>query len=157
MNPANNSKSNTTSVQMSKPPLPSVSGSSVAPTTPSVDKEHERLRVISNEVAQEITPEVEIPKELEMVGVTKIREAIELPLDVKKLGVAPVGPSAPLTTTTILPQIVLPISDQNVLVGLHAKVTNALRWLAVWCFRKLKKAHIALKVIHGKIIRVKVQ
>lgn len=152
----NNNTTTSTSPSVTKSP-PSAGGTqTITPTTPSVDKEHEVVQVVPGEMAQEISQEVEIPKEVERMGVTKIREEIELPPDVKKLGVAPSSSTVPVATT-ILPQIVLPISDQNVLVGLHAKVTIALRWLAVWCIRKLKKAHLTLKVIHGKIIRVRVK
>ncbi len=118
-------------------------------------KEREPSQIVSAEAAAEIATEMEIPKEVEGVGLVKIKETIELPPDVKKLGVAPSGPSAPVVTIT-LPQVVLPISDQKVIVGLHVRLLNSLHWLATWCIRKLNKAHIALKVIHGKIIRVKI-
>ena len=88
---------------------------------------------------------------------TKFSDTIELPPDVKKLGVTHTGPSVPITpvTTTVLPSVALPISDNQVVAGLHAQVVSALRWLAEWCMRRLKKAHIALKEAHGKVMRVK--
>lgn len=117
-------------------------------------KEHEVPVLASTEVVSEIGQEVELPKEVERAGVEVLKETIELPPDVKKLGVTPTGPSAPAAAATI-PPVVLPISDQQVVAGLHVQILNSLRWLAEWCIKKLKKAHITLKNIHGKIIRIK--
>lgn len=140
-----------------------VAGSKSAPKTQtavsdisSIAKEKEILRATGTEVVQELPHELEIPKEVENVGVAKVHgEVIELPPDVKKLGLTPTGASTPVKTTTALPQVILPISDQQVVVGLHTQVILSLRWLATWCIRRLKKAHIVLKTIHGKIVRVK--
>lgn len=120
----------------------------------SLNKEQEALKSTAGEVVQEIVKDVEISPEVERVGVTAVnRQSIELPPDVKKLGVTPSGPSTPVSTTTTT--VVLPISDQQVVAGLHAQIISSLRWLAVWCLKKLQKAHVMLKVIHGKIVRVK--
>lgn len=54
-----------------------------------------------------------------------------------------------------IPTVQLPVSDDTVARGLHAQAANSLLWLALWCVKKLKKAHILLKVIHGKVVRVK--
>lgn len=122
-----------------------------------VSKERESVEVASPEVVREISKEVEVSKELEKVGVRKIAGEVELPPDVKKLGAAPAGPSIPVAQATTLTTVVLPISDKKVVQGLHEPVINALRWLTIWCIRKLKKAHVALKIIHGKIVRVKIK
>lgn len=118
-------------------------------------KEKEAVKIVTPEAVKEISREVEISKELEQAGIKGIRETIELPPDVKKLGVRPAGPFVPISQTTVLPQVALPISDKKVIKGLHEPLVNALYWLAVWCIRKLKKAHLMLKVIHGKIVRMK--
>lgn len=118
-------------------------------------KESEAVTISASETVQEVSKVPEIPKEVESAGITAVSGTIELPPDVKKLGVTQSGASVPVTTTTALPQVVLPISDQQVMAGLHAKITSAFRWLSAWCIKKLKKAHIALKVIHGKIIRIR--
>lgn len=131
------------------PSPPVVSGGSV-----SAGKEFEAVKISQTESVSEISREPEIPKDVEKAGVTTVSGTIELPPDVKKLGVTQTGASAPVTVTQTLPKVILPISDKEILKGLHEKVTNALRWLSTWCIRKLKKAHIALKEIHGKIIRV---
>lgn len=102
----------------------------------------------------EISSEVPLHPEVEKVGVRQFRETIELPPDVKKLGVTPA--SQPLTSLSPpLPPVTLPVSDAAVVTGLHASLLAAIRWLATWCVKKLKKAHIALKTVHGKVIRVK--
>lgn len=123
--------------------------------TTGVGKEGSPIIVESHETISEVTTEVEIPTEVEKAGVVSFKETIELPPDMKNLGVTQIGPSAPIQSAPPLPQVDLPISDSQVVVGLHAGIGNAFRWLATWCIKKLKKAHVALKVIHGKIIRVK--
>ncbi len=77
-------------------------------------------------------------------------ETIKLPPDLKKLGLQP-------ATTINFPSyqnIKLPISDEKIITGLHAPVTSSLRWLATLAIYLLKKAHLQLKFIHGKVIRV---
>lgn len=126
------------------------------PATPFVSgKEHEPVGT-SEETLRETGAEIEIPQEVEAAGVQKISETIELPPDVKKLGVVSSGASLPVSQTTSIPSVSLPISDQKVLAGLHTSLANAFYWLAVWCKKRLKRAHIALKVIGGRIIRVKI-
>lgn len=126
-------------------------------TAVGVSKEHEGVGVTSSESVVEVSHEMEIPEEVEKAGVTKFKDTIELPPDVKKLGVIPSGSSIPVASTTVLPQVVLPISDQKVVEGLHSSITSAFKWLSIWCLKKLKKAHVALKVIHGKITRTKIK
>lgn len=143
MNPADNT---IPSANKQQPP-------SVANAT--IHKEHEiPLASTASEAVSEMTTEVEISPEVEKAGVTAYKETIELPPDIKKLGIAPTGSATPVVTT-VVPPVVLPISDDKVVAGLHARLLSSLRWLAVWCIKKLKKAHIILKIIHGKIIRVK--
>jgi len=134
-------------------PIGNQPSAGVTTVSSAVGKEREFSSVSPSEQIKEITPRLEVPEEVEKAGVTKIGE-FELPPDVTKLGVTHTGPTAPVTTS--LPPVTLPISDQQVVTGLHAQVASALLWLAVWCLKKLKKAHLTLKVIHGKITRVKV-
>ena len=140
---------NTTSTDDNKIPtvVPSAASSAIG-------KEREGPPLSTSEVISEITQEVPLSKEVERAGVEVVKDTIELPPDVKKLGVTPTGASTPVAATT-LPQVVLPISDQTVVIGLHAQILSSFRWLAVWCLKRLKKAHIVLKNIHGKIVRVK--
>ena len=143
MNPADNT-------------IPSSNKQQPAPVAnATIHKEHEiPLAGTASETVSEIITEVEISPEVEKAGVTAYRETIELPPDVKKLGVTPTGAATPVVTA-VVPPVILPISDDKVVAGLHAQILSSLRWLAVWCIKKLKKAHIILKTIHGKIIRVR--
>jgi hypothetical protein len=118
-------------------------------------KEREFLSGSGHEKIGEVPVEVEIPQEVEKAGVTVVSEKIELPPDIKNLGVSSHTPPVSSVQPVTLPKVELPISDQQVVLGLHQNVTNAIAWIAMWCVRKLHKAHIVLKVVHGKIIRVK--
>lgn len=51
-------------------------------------------------------------------------------------------------------KIELPISDEDVMEGLHKPVTSSWRWLAEIAFFMLKHAHLSLKKIHGHVVRV---
>ncbi len=97
---------------------------------------------------QEITehePDQEVEK---FISVRK--ETIELPPDLKKLGLQPTT-SAQFSTYQ---NIKLPISDDKIITGLHAPITSSLRWLATFAQYILACAHIALKMVHGKVVRV---
>jgi len=80
----------------------------------------------------------------------KREETIKLSSDIQKLGLKPVP-------TTQFPQyqiVKLPISDDKIITGLHAPATSSLRWLATLALYLLQQAHLSLKVIHGKVVRV---
>jgi hypothetical protein len=142
-----NKNVNTTNNSNQTPPI---SGSAVS----SGSKEQAPIGG-SVEIAAQTPVEVELPKELKEIGVEQISGTIELPPDVKKLGVTAVNQSQPVVSSPALEAVALPISDDTVVKGTHEGVTNALSWLATWCLKRLRKAHILLKVVHGKIIRVK--
>ncbi len=145
MNPAQNTAQSDDNQKTAVTP-PSVASSA--------GKEQEKLTITPGETVSAVGAEVELPKEVEKAGVTIVRETIEIPPDIKKLGVTPAGASTPVVTTATPAPVALPISDKEIITGLNEQILSSLRWLAVWCVRKLKKAHIALKNIHGKIIRV---
>ena len=42
------------------------------------------------------------------------------------------------SATTQNPQVTLPLTNSQVQAGLHHKVWEAVRWLAVWCLRQMK-------------------
>ncbi|KKR33042.1 MAG: hypothetical protein UU37_C0003G0035 [Candidatus Gottesmanbacteria bacterium GW2011_GWA2_41_12] len=133
-----------------KPSLPA----KFSPGTTGIGKEGGAIgEVKTGEILKESSLEMELPKEVKEMGARVHKEVIELPPDVKKLGVTSVGAGTPVTSSTAT-TVVLPISDQQVVAGLHAQITSALHWLAAWCVRKLKQAHMTIKVVHGKIMRV---
>ncbi len=110
-----------------------------AEPAPSVPKEHEIKEVIEHEPKKELQAYLQ-PR----------AETIKLPPDLKKLGLQP-------TTTTQFPSyqnIKLPISDDKIVFGLHAPVSSSLRWLATLAIYLLKKAHLTLKIVHGKVVRI---
>ena len=78
------------------------------------------------------------------------QDTIELPPDLKKMGLQPTS----TTQFSSYQNIKLPISDEKVLVGLHAPVTSSIRWLATLAVYLLARVHLGLKVVHGKVIRV---
>lgn len=93
--------------------------------------------------------EHEAPPEVEKF-ISPRAETIELPPDLQKLGLQQ-------ATTTQFPtyqNIKLPISDDKVVLGLHAPVTSSLRWLATLAVYLLARAHLGLKVVGGKVVRV---
>lgn len=102
-------------------------------------------------VAEQVQETVEHQPEKEVsIYVTPRAETIEIPPDLKQFGLQPI-------TTTQFPSyqnIKLPISDEKISVGLHAPITTSMRWLATLALYLLQKAHLGLKVIHGRVVRV---
>ncbi len=95
--------------------------------------------VIEHQVEEEVRPYVS-PR----------AETIELPPDIKKLGVQPASTSQFSTYQSVK----LPISDDKVITGLQAPITSSFRWLATLAIYILRHAHLGLKIIHGKVVRV---
>jgi len=76
-------------------------------------------------------------------------ETIELPPDLKKMGLQAVSQSQ----FSDYKNIKLPISDEKIVVGQKAPITSSIRWLAAFALYILAQAHLGLKVIHGHVIR----
>ena len=96
--------------------------------------------------------EVEISKEAKEEGVVQRQEEIEIPEEIAKIGVAKTGISVAVSYE---PTLKLPISDERIEQGRHQSILTSFRWLSQWCIFQLKKAHLLLKVIHGKVKRVR--
>lgn len=73
----------------------------------------------------------------------------EIPADVAAAGVTTSGVGQPV--------LELPLEDVEISEGLKAPVSSGFRWLAEICVYMLKKAHLTLKKIHGKITRVAIK
>ena len=132
-------------------PTPVGSGDDSRVAQPIVGSTHKEELISQDQpLIEEINPDVEMTAELIQAGVQKRSETIDLPPDVASLGVSGTGPAQPLPTTVT---IQLPLSDEQIETGLHAKLTSSIRWLAEWCIFRLKKLHIHLKVIAGRIVR----
>lgn len=97
------------------------------------------------EEVTEHKPEQEVEK-----FVNPRSETIELPPDLKKLGAQSTG----TTQFSTYQNIKLPISDDKIIAGLHAPINSSLRWLATLAKYILACAHLGLKIVHGKVIRV---
>jgi len=96
--------------------------------------------------------ETTLSPEVSSSGVRIHPTTVSIPLPVAQMGVQPVGQNVPVQTTST---VVLPLTDDQIAVGLHQSITNSLRWLSTWCVRRLKQAHIILKNVHGKLVRTK--
>ena len=94
--------------------------------------------------------EFELPKEVSSAGVKMHPTVIPLPPSVSQMGVKPAGQNIPTQTTST---VVLPLSDEQIAIGLHRGITDSVRWLAEWCVKRLKQLHIAVVTVHGKLVR----
>lgn len=101
---------------------------------------------------QEVGQEMPLSNEVAKAGVTIQPTTIELPANVQKLGVKSIGANVPPVYVSSSTKT-LPLTDEQIAQGLHQSVTSSWRWLAEWCERQLKQAHIMLKTIHGTITR----
>lgn len=112
------------------------------------DKESEPA--LSEKIEIKETVEYEIKDEEVKPFVNVRHETIKLPPDLKKLGFQPVSSSK----SSSYKNVKLPISDDKIIIGLKAPVTSSLRWLATFAVYLLSKAHLGLKIIKGKVVRV---
>jgi hypothetical protein len=124
----------------------------VQPVVSSGNKESVGGSIDHAESLQDATgAEFELPKEVSSVGVRIQPTTVAIPQPVAQMGVKPAGQNIPVQTK---PAVTLPLNDDQIAAGLHAGITESIRWLATWCVFRLKHMHIALKNIHGKLTRV---
>ena len=102
---------------------------------------------------QETGKEVELSAELSQAGVTISPTSISLPPPLTKMGVAPAGLNVTVGTGS---SVTLPLTDDQIALGLHQSVTSSWRWLAEWCVKKLKQLHLIIRNIKGKPTEVRV-
>ena len=95
----------------------------------------------------------EVPKEFldKLKNVVIVVQDFPSSDQLKKIGVKNTQDMKPVMEK----EVELPISDEKIVSGEHASLTSSLRWLATFCVYILSKAHITLKVIHGKVVRRK--
>lgn len=120
-------------------------------STSSLSKEKE-LVGSTEPYIKDLSREEEISTEVKEMGVTQKKENIEVPPDLQQFGVRTSGFS---TTVPYKPTLHLPITDEKIEEGLHASILSSLRWLSEWCKFQLRRLHLALKVIHGRVMRVR--
>jgi hypothetical protein len=93
--------------------------------------------------------EADIPSEVQPYVEAK-PENVELPQELKQAGLQPVES----TQFPTYQNIKLPISDDKVLQGLHQPITSSWRWLAAFSLYLLGQAHLGLKRVHGRVVRI---
>lgn len=124
------------------------------PQVGSMAKEAESAGLGSGlEISKDLTGiEMDLPKELIAAGVKSHPDVVPVSPSVAQMGVAPAGVNIPVPLIT--QTVALPLSDDQIAVGLSQSVESSWRWAAEWCIRRLKQLHIAFKKIGGKIVRV---
>jgi len=91
--------------------------------------------------AEEVHTNPEL-KEPELKGyIEKVETDVENVVIDPSTGQAIMQPANPQN-----PKITLPLTDDQIQVGLGHKVYEAIRWLAEWCIRQLKKIHKTAKL-----------
>ena len=125
-------------------PFFSYGGSPEQEKTPLENKQEDSEHIEMHEVVEH-EPDKEVQE-----YVQHRKDVVEVPPELKQLGVQ-------ANTATNFPtyqKVELPISDEKVMVGLKAPISSSLRWLAEICIFFLKQAHLTLKMVHGKVVRV---
>lgn len=124
-------------------PKPQHTGAGYHPEHPSFSKPEAQSepqeQVEFEAVHEDVKPHVDVKP-----------ETIQVPPDLKQLGVEPVES---LTYKTHKP-LQLPLSDEKIEQGLHAPVSSSFRWLATFALHLLNHAHLTLRMIQGKPTRV---
>jgi len=123
-------------IKKSQPPISKPK--EAEPASPKSEK-IEFKETVEHKLEKQVTPYIQVRK-----------ETIELPPDLKKMGLQ----TSSSTNFPSYQAVVLPISDDKVLQGLHAPIYSSLRWLATLSWYLLKKAHLTLKVVHGHAVRI---
>jgi hypothetical protein len=100
----------------------------------------------------ELGKDIELPKEVSAVGVSLSPTVVAIPQNISQMGVKPAGNNV---TAGSGQSVTLPLTDDQIEVGLKQNVTTSWRWLAEWCVRQLKHFHIALKNVGGKVVEVR--
>jgi len=102
-------------------------------------EKYEIKEVFEHKVDEEVKPFIKVRE-----------ETIELPEELKKAGLQ----AATVTEFPSYQNIKLPLSDERIIAGLHQPITSSLRWFATLLEYILKQAHLILKVVNGKAVRV---
>ena len=85
--------------------------------------------------------ETELPKEVAAVGVKIQPTTVQIPQPVAQMGVKAVGDAIRPEE----PAVVLPLTDEQIALGLKQSITSSWRWLAEFCVRKLKQLHAKIR------------
>lgn len=106
----------------------------------------ETQEVVYHEVVEH-QPKTELPP-----YVQTRKESIKLPEDLKQeTGAEEASP----TQFTSYQTVKLPITDEKIEEGLKHPVTSSFRWLSEFYLYLLHQAHLTLKNIKGRVVRVR--
>ncbi len=120
-----------------------------------ISKEGEPISLTSESLRQsevildEAAPKVENEKNVERY-IQDVSDNIELDPQLKKAGLQVVDNSK----LSPFHKVQLPIPDEKIIEGLDKPYTSSWRWLSELAVYILSQAHISLKKIHGKVVRV---
>lgn len=98
-----------------------------------------KIVVEHKDLDQEIRPHLKVREEI-----------VEVSPDLQTMGVQ----ATPTTQFATHQQLQALIPDAEILKGLHQPPTSSFRWLAELALYILKRAHITLKTVHGKVMRI---
>jgi len=133
---------------------PSTTPSGGGPQTGGMAKETgPHVSLAESPAIVEIGQEAPLSDEVTKSGVKIQPTTVHVPEPVAKLGVKATGASAPAANASA--PVVLPLTDDQIAKGLHQGIMTSWRWLAEWCTKHLKNAHLVLKSVHGKVVRKK--
>ena len=130
--------------QAAQPPIQPVSGG--------IAKEQEMPALVDTPMEEVV--EHEIPTEVKK-HVAKTHERIDIPPDLQQVGVTSSGQDVTVSQVVKPSGPKLPLTDDQIAVGLHARIKTSLRWLAEWCFKQLKKAHYHLTQVGNHFTRTR--
>lgn len=113
-----------------------------------INKEIESATAPTSELGgiKELGQDIDLPKEVSAVGVSIHPTTVVLPPGVSQMGVTPTASVPSLQT----PSVALPLTDDQIVLGLKQSVSSSWRWLAEWCIRRLKQIHKSLTSVRGK-------
>lgn len=135
------------------PAVPVITSSPVDEPTGSGLAAKEREILARNDEIQleEIRKELELAPEVEETGVEVKPEKIELPPPVQQMGVTASDVNQPVVSQ---PTVTVLLSDEKIVNNSGGSIWASLTWLANWCLKQLKKVHVQLKKVHGRIVRI---
>ncbi|MGB4966064.1 MAG: hypothetical protein WBO77_03075 [Microgenomates group bacterium] len=130
-----------------QPPISPISTGSVEKTEPAGG------RIIESKPIAEIQEAAknEQPQQPNVHDYVQINSSVPtIPADVAAAGVQ----VAPSVVSANEPLLELPLPDEQIPAALKKPVSSGLRWIAEICLYMLRKAHLKIKTIHGKVMRV---
>jgi hypothetical protein len=98
--------------------------------------------------------EMELSPDVSVAGVSVHPTVIAIPYPLQQHDVLPAGANISLGTGET---ITLPLTDDQILVGLKQPPTSSWKFLALWCKRQLQQIGRAIKIISGKAVEVETQ